>query len=500
MNNKKTRKNKVIKVIKLNSSLRKESKKHRSKVNYKNKKGNKKGGEAVAAGSYGCVFRPPIRCASGEEPKASHISKLMYNDKSVYKEKEEMDKVKEIIKKIPNNDKYFLVMDTNLCDPGKLSAEDLKYFDDKCNLFTENGINSNNVNNNLKHLKLITIPDGGIELDDYIHNIVLMNNEIEKYRLFIQVNTSLIQLLNNGIVPINKNGLLHMDIKGNNMLVDSSVQVRLIDWGLSGKNDGITIPYEVTNHNLHFNTPFSNLLYNNHLKEWLPMEYKKIKASSELYNSKSGQAELLKIIAVNLVNHIIEYNKTSGHYQSIVSILHYIYKIYAIDNEYNTIDYNVLIQTTIIEYIQSVLLAYVDDDGHFKDVEYFYEVFSKNVDIWGFLMGYIYLIEKGINYNSNNTVTFLIHRDIINSVCRILIKYCYSPEYATKAINVSELSKELESLNTISRSIVKTKTKTKTKIKPKTKTNATPGIYNNKEIQSINLNNNNGFLVEDISM
>lgn len=498
MNNKKTRKNKVIKVIKLNSSLRKESKKHRSKVNYKNKKGNKKGGEAVAAGSYGCVFRPPIRCASGEEPKASHISKLMYNDKSVYKEKEEMDKVKEIIKKIPNNDKYFLVMDTNLCDPGKLSAEDLKYFDDKCDLFTENGINSNNVNNNLKDLKLITIPDGGIELHDYNDNMLLTNNEIEKYRLFIQVNTSLIELLNNGIVPINNSGLLHMDIKDNNILVDGSGQVRLIDWGLSCKNNGLTVPKEVTNHTIHFNNPFSNLFYNNYLKQWLPTEYAKIKASSKLYNSKSGQGELLKIIAVNMINHVIEYNKSSGHYQPIVSILHYIYKIYAIDNGYNTIDYNVLIQNTIIEYIQSVLLAYVDDDGNFKDVEYFYEVFSKNVDIWGFLSNYIYLIEKGIIYESDNTVTRLIHMDIINSVCRILIKYCYSPEYATKAINVSELSKELESLNTISRSIVKTKTKTK--LKPKTKNNATPGIYNNKEIPSINSKNNNGFLVEDISM
>ena len=189
--------------------------------------------------------------------------------------------------------------------------------------------------------------------------------------------------------------------------------------------------------------------------EWLPLEYAKIKASSSLYNSKSGQTEILKIIALNLLNHIINYNKTSGHYKTIISILHYIYKIYAVDNGYNTIDYNVLIQTTIIEYIQAVLLSYVDDNGNFKDVDYYYDVFSKNVDIWGFLMGYIYIIEKGINYSNDKFVDYMIDKDILSSICRILIKYCYSTEYAIKPINVSELSKELESLNTIARELMK---------------------------------------------
>ncbi len=74
-----------------------------------------------------------------------------------------------------------------------------------------------------------------------------------------------------------------------------------------------------------------------------------------------------------MVNAVIEYNKTSGHYTSIISILHHIYKIYAIDNGYNTVDYNVLTQNTIIEYIQSILLTYVDDNGNFDDNKYFYE-------------------------------------------------------------------------------------------------------------------------------
>jgi len=438
-------------------------------ITVKNIKKNKKGGEAVAAGSYGCVFRPPIRCNDSSTPyNPSYISKLMYNDESVYKEKEEMDRVKEIIKKIPNNENYFLLMNTSICDPSLLNKEDLKLFDEKCDLFTKKGITSKNVNSNLKKLKLINMPDGGMEVDDYIYNLLQINDKKQKYINFININNGFINLLNNGIVPINNNGLNHMDIKGNNMLIDTNGYVRLIDWGLACKNNGQTIPEEITNHTLHFNNPFSNIFYNDYLKKWLQNEYLKIKASNELYNKKSGQAELLKIVAVNMLNSVIEYNRTSGHYTSIVSILHDIYKIYAIDNGYNTVDYNVLIQNTIIEYIQSVLLAYVDDNGNFKDTEYFYEVFTKNVDIWGFLTGYTYIFEKGIVYDDKGNATYLISKDIVDSICRILLKYCYSNEFAVKAINVSELSKELESLNKIARKFIPSTGISKSKKKNKT--------------------------------
>ena len=459
---KKTNKtNKPKKTNKTNKPTKTKTRKHRHF-----RRSNKMGGEAVAAGSYGCVFRPPIKCANNETVPLSHISKLMYNNESVVKEVEEMNKVKEIIKTIPNNEKYFLVMNTTVCSPDKLTDADLNLFDEKCDLFTDKNITSKNVNSNLNKLKLITMPDGGMEVDDYIQNLLFNPNQREKYSSFIKINSGLIDLLNNGIVPINKSGLNHMDIKGNNVLIDKLGRVRLIDWGLACKNDGLSVPIEVTNHTMHFNNPFSNLFYNNYLKQWLPNEYKKIKASPQFHNSKSGQAELLKIVAVNMVNNVLEYNKTSGHYKSIVSILHYLYKIYALDNGYNTIDYNVLIQSTIIEYIQSVLLGYVDDNGKFKDVEYFNDVFSKNVDIWGFLMSYLYIIEKGIVYDDNNTAKYMIDKEIINSISRILIKYCYSTEYAIKAINVSELSKELESLNVISGQIMKQQGKKNVYTKP----------------------------------
>ncbi len=89
-----------------------------------------------------------------------------------------------------------------------------------------------------------------------------------------------------------------------------------------------------------------------------------------------------------------------------------------------------------------------------EDNKYFYEVFTKNVDIWGFLTGYTYIFEKGVVYDDKGNATYLISKDIVDSICRILLKYCYSSEFAVKPINVSELSKELESLNKIANKFI----------------------------------------------
>ena len=215
---------------------------------------------------------------------------------------------------------------------------------------------------------------------------------------------------------------------------------RLIDWGLAGENDGIHVPETIQNRSIAFNMPFSGIFFNNFVKKWLLAEMSVIKGSNKLRNKTAGQTELLKIVALNMINESIK--KTSeGHFDYITSdILHSIYEIYAIKNTYNRIDYNTLSTNVLVEYVQAVLLKYVDENGHFNDAKYFYEVFTKNVDIWGFLLAYVPMIEFGAD---------IFHPDLINGLCRILLKYCFSSEFATKPIIVSELAMELESLNDI---------------------------------------------------
>ena len=420
------------------------NKTYKKKNTSKKKQSHKKtrGGRAIDAGSYGCVFDPPLKCADKSiEYNSNNISKLMYKRDAIL-EMEEMEKVRKFIKNIPNNDKYFIVANTSSCTPGLITdKEDLLSFDKKCGLFTKHGIDSYNVNDQLSKLELINMPNGGLSIDNFVLEFL---NKPQKYNSFIKLNNALIQLLNNGIVPINKMGFNHFDIKAGNILFSSDGNARLIDWGLAGGNDGIVVPEVIKDRSIAFNMPFSDIFFNSYVKEWLPDEFKRIKASPMFKNKNDGQSELLKVVAVNLINKSIQ-ETSEGHYDYLIkNILHDIYKIYADRNIYNTLDYNVLTYNVIIEYIQAVLVKYVDENGNFNDARYFYEIFAPNVDIWGFLLAYAPIIEEGYG---------ILHKDIINGVCRILLKYCFSPEFATKPIVVSELSDDLASLNNIAKKL-----------------------------------------------
>lgn len=424
--------------------------KTKSKRSSRGSKRRSRGGRALDAGSYGCVFSPAIKCADETSNNPDTITKLMYKE-DTESELTEMAKVKKYIENIPDKENYFIIADTYPCKPDELIEEDLIDFDKKCRLFTKRGINSSNVNEAVQRdeLALLVMPNGGLNIEKFYENILLLP-EKEMYRKFIETNDALIKLLVNGIMPLNLKKFNHYDIKAGNILISDDGHARLIDWGLAGENDGIHIPDTIQNRSIAFNMPFSDIFFNHFVKKWLVEELNLIKAAPHFHNKTAGQSELLKIVAVNMINKSIE--KTSeGHYEYITNtILHDIYKIYAIKNEYNLIDYNVLSNNALIDYIHAVLLTYVDRNGKFNDTRYFYDVFSINVDIWGFLLAYVPIIEFGVGK---------FHIDIINAVCRILLKYCFSTEFAIKPININELVLELESLNAIANDIYKKSTK-----------------------------------------
>jgi len=457
-----------------NKGIKTKKRERKDKINKKNKK-TRYGGRAIASGSYGCVFDPAIKCANSEIPyNNKNIAKLMFT-KETESELIEMAKVKKIIDRIPNKDHYFLLSNTYQCKPDKLTEEDLVTFDKKCRLFTKRNINSTNVNKEeiLSSLSLIVMPNGGLNIDKIIQAILQLP-EKDMYKTLIDVNKALIELLVNGIVPLTAMNFNHYDIKSGNILMSDDGHARLIDWGLSGENDGTHVPETIQDRSIAFNMPFSGIFFNNFVKKWLPTEMSKIKGSKILKNKASGQSELLKIVATNMINESIA--KTSeGHFGYITSnILHDIYKIYAIKNEYNRIDYNVLSYNVLIEYIEAVLLKYVDENGNFNDVNYFYEVFTKNVDIWGFLLAYVPIIEFG---------AAIFHHDIINTVCRILLKYCFSPEFATKPIIVSELVMELESLtDVINERIMKSQSRKIVPIRKPSPSQIRKQLHNNKPL------------------
>ena len=79
------------------------------KITNKTYKKSKKrfGGKAIDAGSYGCVFKPPIKCANPPPVPydSKTISKLMYSEETEA-ELIEMAKVKKFISTIPDKENY----------------------------------------------------------------------------------------------------------------------------------------------------------------------------------------------------------------------------------------------------------------------------------------------------------------------------------------------------------------------------------------------------------
>ena len=94
----------------------------------KNKR-SKNGGEAIASGGFGCIFKPAIKCKN-KNYRFDGISKMSIKEYGT-QEMDEIKKIKTKLDKIKNYKKYF-ILDIKLCYPDKLTKEDLINFDKKC--------------------------------------------------------------------------------------------------------------------------------------------------------------------------------------------------------------------------------------------------------------------------------------------------------------------------------------------------------------------------------
>ena len=155
----------------------------RSKNRKRTRKIKKKGGEAIAAGGYGCVFKPALVCANNNnttnhvptQKKIEMVSKLLLRE-NAFDEMEEIEKVLSYIQKNPQNSNYFIINDqTSLCTPAPLTSADLQNYNTTCagTKMATQGITSANINQNLDKVNIITMIDGGIDLEEYWSELVL---------------------------------------------------------------------------------------------------------------------------------------------------------------------------------------------------------------------------------------------------------------------------------------------------------------------------------------
>ena len=404
----------------------------------------KSGGKVIASGGFGCVFRPALKCKGQTSREKNKITKLMLK-KYATEEYEDVVKFETTLKKIPNYQKYFLIDGFHLCIPSKLNEEDLEKFKKECTALPKKDIDKDNINESLDKLYALNMPDGGLPIDTFV-------DKSGSYDIVTQLNNNMIELLLNGIVPMNQYYIFHCDIKDSNVLVEngsntaSKLMTRLIDWGLSTyyipfKNHDF--PKSWRNRPFQFNTPFSVIIFSDKFIE---------KYSKFIETHKNNINEnMLKPFIVEFIYYWMK-ERGAGHFKFINSIM---YKLFGNEKELKNMsdsekEYKkkvVEVQYTIpyiTNYISKILLKFtrVKENGKVSFREYLDEVFIKIVDVYGFISCYYPLLQI---YHENYFILSNNEMKIFNKIKEIFLVYLYEPRI--HPIDLVKLVNDLKSLN-----------------------------------------------------
>ena len=326
---------------------------------------NQYGGEVIGAGGFGCVFKPQLKCIDHSIPyDPSGISKLLYVEHA-NAEMKEISNIIPIINSILNNQLYFLPNKVEKfydCQISKFSSEDIENIK-KCSRILERGdvpnlsLKTLNQNYYKNKFRIIQQPYGGQELYKYIQNLdskLLDISDLQDINNKLQdVNNKLCDLLKNGIKPMNDAGLLHHDIKAENILYDE-INAKLIDWGLSKNlnNTELQSIAEKCSHESNFNTLPTNIL---------------------LHFIKSNSKDL-------------------DIYGRIITIF----------NKYKNLNYTIIPKilkrelkdnNSIINFLNEFISPGIEIYRQGK-IKYFKDIYAKNCDIFGFLTCYVDIIER----------------------------------------------------------------------------------------------------------
>lgn len=165
----------------------------------------------LSQGSYGCIFKPGMSCENNN-PTTKYITK-------VQKQKEISEKetiIGKEIKKIVQYEKYFApIINTCPIDLKKINNKEIT----KCNFIDTNKIDKYESN------QILFV--GNATLYSYIHDII---NTKGFFKKLLNIYISLLEGLQ---ILYEKGGIIHLDIKENNIVLSNQGKPRIIDFGLS---------------------------------------------------------------------------------------------------------------------------------------------------------------------------------------------------------------------------------------------------------------------------
>jgi len=429
------------------NSRNKQNSDSNSKKNSHNRN-KKRGGKVLGSGGFGCLFSPALQCAKNgknmhdknmdNKNVSNKVTKLMLikNAKSEY---EEIIKFQKILKKIPNYTDYFLVDNITICEPGPLTNEDLTNYEEKCKALNKKKITANNINESLNKVLALNMPNGGIDVGDFL-------KEHKTRSQLIMLNNSLIQLLVKGIKPMNELNVYHCDVKESNVLVqdedkynkkeNEKIYTRLIDWGLSTNYSGDEpgIPNILIGRPFQYNVPFSIILFNEDFVKY----YGKF-----LEKHENADYYMIREFVINYIFVWINI-RGEGHLKLIHRTMARLFanEIPVIEDskkeEFIIHDFTYYY---IIEYLSKILEKYTRAQT-FHMNEYFKDIFIKNIDVWGFVMIYMPFIEQYDEKHGNLTDHQV---KLFEALKYIIVHFLF--ETPTEVIDTKGLVEELKKLD-----------------------------------------------------
>ena len=376
------------------------------------------------------------------------------SEKHAKDEYEEIISIKMKLDTIKNYKNYFLIYDATLCSPSKLTTSDLEDYASRCTALPKHNITKTNINSNLDKLMSLNIPNGGLPVDDYLH-------EDGSFEKIYNLNTCLIQLLKKGIIPMNEKHIYHCDIKDSNTLVDNSSKImktRLIDWGLTTEYipfQDNPFPKSWRNRPLQFNVPFSVIIFSDSFVE----RYTKFMKEGGAINEVQ-----IKPFVIDYINFWLK-ERGAGHYKFINEIMYNLFShsltSVSPGSKPNIVETQITMDF-IVNYIVDVLIHFTKfrENGTLNLRDYLDNVFIKIVDIWGFISVYLPIVELLSNNYESLTKNEL---KIFNQLQFIFVEYLYNPRH--EPIDMNMLYSDLKDLGNLLH--IKLKGKKKTTISSK---------------------------------